>query len=202
MRPANDFQPNREALAALQRTLILLLIDNPTYKQFLVSPQSFADSLSDVPQIYKNAIASVDLNGLSMFRKIVRGTRQERLRQIFLLTTEYISKIEVWDDLINGFLSEVLVSNGRDDSDLDQFVEYVRSNRDVLLGDIVSIDKAMYITQQFSLLRRIGQLKRSSQQMRKLILLSPEECSSHLFIIVQEIATSNSGKFPRTPSVG
>jgi hypothetical protein len=145
MKLANDISPSKEALAKLQKTLISLLMDKSVYDDFVKSPGRFADGLENVPQIYKNIVASIDPDGLSTFRSIVKGTRQERFRQVFSILNSYVGDGAAWENIISEFLDKITVENGRDDSDLFLFEKFMRLRDNKFLGDLASIDCRTYV---------------------------------------------------------
>jgi hypothetical protein len=144
MNIANDIVPTRESLASLQKIMISLLTDRSTYEKFIASPCSLLEDLTDLPQIYKNLITSINQEGLRTFRSIVSGTRQERFRQVFILLFAAINDENRWNEIITLFLDTVPITNGRDDSDLVSFEKFIRLNENPVLGDFAAIDCCSY----------------------------------------------------------
>ncbi|MFK0731334.1 MAG: DUF692 family multinuclear iron-containing protein, partial [Gloeotrichia echinulata HAB0833] len=163
MRFANDVHATREDLSALHSALIGLLVDQKAFDAFKKDPLAYANNLGSLPQVYKNLVSGIDGDGLGTFRSIVSGTRRVRF---YLIFAEFFSKLsgqtEV-DELIDEFFHSVTIKNGRDDSDLRAFVEFVKSQRSEVFGELAHLDLVMYEASNSVLLEYMNENTRLNQ---------------------------------------
>ena len=136
--------PQRNDLTLLHEKLISLLSDSKSFEQFSLSPVKYANQFGGLPKQYRDLLSSINLGGLSTFRRIVRGTREVRLRQVFSNLSEKIGSDETWLNLMDEFLDSVVITNGRNDEDLTLFAEFVRAHESSILGDLAILERSIY----------------------------------------------------------
>ncbi|MGB8817700.1 MAG: hypothetical protein WCC66_07245 [Rhizobiaceae bacterium] len=141
---ANDLAPTRADLAALHKALISLLIDTSAYRQFVQSPEDYANRLARIPQVYRNLISRINCSSLDIFRDIVHGTRRERFGLIFSILAEKLDDLEAFNVLVGEFIETKIVQNGRNDLDVRLFADHIREQKEDVLGDLAGLDCLMY----------------------------------------------------------
>jgi hypothetical protein len=156
-----------QQMAQFHGVLLTLLADARAYRKFVESPNGFAASIPGLSRELANAIVGLNLAGLKTFRQIVRGTREERLFQIFSGLTERFGTPEAWRAMIERFLDDVVIRNGRTDEDLDQFVEWLRENERECIFDCAALELAVYTVSNQPPVRSTGSSLRSSNRRLK-----------------------------------